>query len=518
MKHTLTLSFILLAGSAAMAQVPEDVMRLGYNSHSGTARNQAIGGAMGSLGGDITSNFVNPAGLGMYKVSEIVLTPGFTLANSKSIYRESNATSNNLNRFNIGASGFVSATSEPGRAFGTKVFSIAINRTANFNNSVYYKGGNNYSSISEQYAEEFSNSGVSINDVRNSPYLSLGTKMAVYTYLIDTATIGGQLQVIGRPEYLDSVVQENRMRTTGGISEIAIGFAGNRNDKFYIGGSIGIPIVKYERTLEFTESDPSNDVNNKFKYTRYEERLTTTGVGFNAKLGIIFKPVQQLRIGAAIHTPTLYGLKDKLWTKMVTDVEGLFHQTNPSDPGIDSITSDYYNGNQTPEYKFDMTSPWKFMVSGSYVFHEVEDVSQQRGFVTADLEWVTYGSTRFNPGDETDDETYFDNLNKTVKDYYKGALNIRLGGELKFNTFMVRAGFAHYGNPYTEDALKASRQIYSGGVGYRDKGIFIDLTYAHSIYKDIHFPYRLDPRFKQNTFAQNKSNIGQILLTLGLKI
>jgi hypothetical protein len=196
MKNTLTLSFLLLAGSTAFAQLPEDVIRMSYNSHSGTARNQAIGGAMGSLGGDITANFVNPAGLGMYKVSEIVFTPGFTLAQSKSTYRQSGATSDNLNRFNISAAGFVSATTEPGRQWGSKAFSIAINRTANFNNSVYYKGGNNYSSISEQYAEEFSNSGVSINDVRSSPYLSLGTKMAVYTYLIDTATIGGILQVI----------------------------------------------------------------------------------------------------------------------------------------------------------------------------------------------------------------------------------------------------------------------------------------------------------------------------------
>lgn len=494
-----------------MAQVPEDVMRMGFNAHSGTARNQAIGGAMGSLGGDITSTFVNPAGLGLYKVSEIVLTPGFTLARSKSDYRESNATSNNLSRFNVSTTGFVSATVDPGRKWGSRAFSIAINRTANFNNSVYYKGGNNYSSFSEAYAEEFSQSGIAIADALNSPLLSMGTKMAIYTYLIDTATVNGQVQVLGRPEYLDSVVQENRITTKGGITEIAIGFAGNNQDKFYIGGSIGVPIVKYERTLAFTESDATNDPNNYFKYARYEEKLRTTGVGLNAKLGIIFKPVQELRIGAAIHTPTLYGLRDKVWSKMVTDVENLF----PNKP-VDSVTSELFTGNQQPVYKFDMTSPWKFLISGSYVFHGVEDVAAQRGFITADAEWVTYGSSRFSPAEENDDESYFDNLNKVVKSYYKGALNLRIGGELKFNTFMVRAGYAHYGNPYEDDALKASRNIISAGVGYRDKGIFIDLTYAHSIYKDIHFPYRLED--KDNTFADIKSNIGQILLTVGFKV
>lgn len=518
MKNTLSIAFLLFAGSTAMAQLPDDVMRLHYTSPSGTARSQAIGGAMGSLGGDITSTFVNPAGLGMYKVSEIVVTPGFTMAKSTSNYWGSDATSKNLNRFNFSTSGFVSATNEPGRNWVSKAFSIAVSRTANFNNAIYYKGVNDYSSFSEQYAEEFSRSGVAINDVRSSPVLSIPTKMAIYTYLIDTATTPNGLEVLGKPEqYLDRVVQQNRITTKGGITEIALGFAGNNKDKFYLGGSVGIPIVKYERRLEFTESDPTNNKDNYFGFSRYEERLTTTGVGLNAKLGMIFKPIQQLRIGAAIHTPTIYGLRDKVWSKMVTDVEKLFQRTNPNDPGIDSITSDYYTGNQQPVYKFDMTSPWKFIVSGAYIFHGVEDVTAQRGFITADAEWVTYGSSRFSPAEENDDESYYDELNKTVKNLYKGALNLRVGGELKFNTFMVRGGYAHYGSPYDDNVLKASRSIISTGIGYRDKGIFVDLTYAHTIYKDVNFPYRLQDKEFQ-TYADTKSTIGQFLLTFGFKI
>ena len=46
------------------AQLPEDALRMSYIHPSGTAREQAIGGAMGSLGGDITANYINPAGLG----------------------------------------------------------------------------------------------------------------------------------------------------------------------------------------------------------------------------------------------------------------------------------------------------------------------------------------------------------------------------------------------------------------------------------------------------------------------
>jgi hypothetical protein len=510
MKNILAIALLLLTGTQIMAQIPEDVLRMSWQTPSGTARNQAIGGAAGSLGGEITSLYVNPAGLGFYKLGEIVLTPGFTLAKSKGNYRETDATSDNLSRFNISTSGFVSASTNSNSKWVSSAFSIAVSRTANFNNTVYYKGNNSYSSFSEQYAEELSRSGVDIEDYRYSPYLSLGTKSAIHTYLIDTVTINGKVQVVGRPEYLNSVNQENRITTRGGITELAVGFASNKEDKFYIGGSVGVPFVKYERRLAFTESDATNDDNNNFRFSRYEEKLTTSGVGLNAKLGVIFKPAQEMRFGLAIHTPTIYGLKDKLSTKMVTDVEKLF----PNDP-IDSVTSDYFG--QQPVYKYDLSTPWKFLVSGTYIINGVEDVTQQRGFITADVEYVTYGSSKFSPAeDNADDEAYYDDVNKAVKAAYKGALNFRVGAEVKFAPMMFRVGFAQYGNPYKDDAFSASRRSLSGGLGYRDKGVFIDLTYVHSIIKDVNFPYRLAD--KANTFADIKSRVGQILLTIGFKI
>ncbi|MFL5747517.1 MAG: OmpP1/FadL family transporter [Niastella sp.] len=510
MKYTLSIAFLTLIGSQAMSQLPEDVIRMSWNVPSGTARSQAIGGAIGSLGGEITSTFVNPAGLGFFKVSEIVLTPGFTIGHSDGDYRGSGVRSNNVNRFNMSTTGFVSATSDPGRQWVSKAFSIAVNRAANFNNNIYYKGNNDYSSGSEVYADEFSKSGVNLNDTYGSDKLSLPTKMAIYTYLIDTATIGGIKQIVGRPEYLNSINQENRISTKGGITEIAVGFAGNLQDKFYLGGSIGIPIVKYERRTEYKESDPTNDDNNNFNYYRYEEKLTTTGAGINLKLGAIFKPIEPLRIGLAVHTPTIYGLKDNVTSKMVTDHEKLI-----SGFPVDSVTSDYYA--ETPVSKYDFSSPWKFMVSGAYIINGVEDVSQQRGFITADIEYVTYGSSRFSAAEESDDNSYYSQVNSTVKQLYKSALNFRFGMEIKFNTIMGRLGFAHYGNPYENNPVKAGKTNVSAGLGYRNKGIFIDLTYVHSLTTDSNFPYRLPPP-QQNVYADVKSQIGQILLTLGFKV
>lgn len=513
MKNTITIAFLILIGQQAISQLPEDALRMSWNAPLGTARNQAIGGAMGSLGGEITSTFVNPAGLGFFKVSEFVISPGLTLAKSKGSYRETNTTSDNLTRFNINTTGFVIASNDQYSKWTSKAFSIAVTRTADFNSSVYYKGNNDYSSYSESFSEELSRSGVPISDVGNSPLLSMGTKMAVYTYLIDTARVNGQLQVVGRPEYLSSVNQENQITSKGGITELALGFAANMEDRIYIGGSIGVPIVSYERRTVFTESDPTNDRDNNFGFSRFEEKYTSSGAGLNAKLGVIFKPAQSMRFGVAIHTPTIYGLKDKLSYKMVTDVEKLF---GPGDPGVDSVTSDYYLGNQPALYKYDLVSPWKFLVSGSYVLHEVADVTQQRGFITADAEYVTYGGSRFSAAEETDDDSYFKSVNNAVKSAYKGAFNFRVGGELKFNIVMARLGFAYYGNPYRDAALKAHKMNVSGGLGYRNKGIFIDVTYVQSLNKDVNFPYRLSD--KANTFANVNGRNGNILLTVGFKL
>src|SRR4029077_15103277 len=106
MKHFFSLICIILSLQLS-AQIPEDALRLSWIAPSGTARQQAIGGAMGSLGGEITATFVNPAGIGYYKTSEVVFSPGFRFQTDKSDYRGTNTKGTSVSNFNIGASGFV---------------------------------------------------------------------------------------------------------------------------------------------------------------------------------------------------------------------------------------------------------------------------------------------------------------------------------------------------------------------------------------------------------------------------
>src|SRR5690349_1376230 len=122
MKNKLYLIFFLAVCQQSIAQLPEDAIRMSWVTPSGSARNQAIGGAMGSLGGEITTIFVNPAGLGLYKTNEIVLTPGISFLGNKGAYRGTDAKSDLFTRFNFGTSGIVWGFSDTYSKWKSKAF------------------------------------------------------------------------------------------------------------------------------------------------------------------------------------------------------------------------------------------------------------------------------------------------------------------------------------------------------------------------------------------------------------
>lgn len=536
MKKQVYTALFLACSLPALAQVPEDALRMGYTVPGGTARSQAIGGANGALGGDLSTLFTNPAGLGFYRTSEIVLSPMFGFYNGKGSFRGTDSKGESFNHFSMGTSGFVTGWSDRYSKWGSKAFAIGITQTANFNGLVHYKGVNDYSSYSENMANEFfnyykdqrdRNPGLSDADIIDNALdensLSLLTKMGLYTYLIDAVRDqNGVGTVFSRAEESAILNQEKTIKTTGGITEIALGMGANMEDKLYIGGSIGIPIVNYNRTSIYRESDINGKGNDEFDFSEYREEYSSKGVGFNAKLGLIYKPVSQLRLGLAINSPTFYGLRDKFSSTMTTNVDTLddIQTGNGGFTNEVSVASSVFYNNTDPSFKYNNTSPWRFIASGAWVFNAVEDVSKQQGFISADVEYVTYGGSRMHSADDYENESddqYFKDLNSVIKSEYKGAFNFRVGGEMKFNTLMTRLGFAHYGNPYEDGALKARRTNISGGLGYRDRGVFVDVTYVHSIYKDVNFPYRVDAP-TANTFAETTQTNGQVVLTVGIKL
>ena len=133
------------------------------------------------------------------------------------------------------------------------------------------------------------------------------------------------------------------------------------------------------------------------------------------------------------------------------------------------------------------------------------------------MEYVAHQSTKYDitEGGSQADKDYYTTVNDAISQRYKGVLNARFGGEMKFTTIYARAGVAYYGNPYKDDALKTNRTLLSGGIGYRNHGYFIDATYIYTIKKDTNVPYYLTDA--ANTYATGKNNVGNVMVTFGLK-
>lgn len=512
MKRYLPLIFSLTC-LAVYGQTPEDALRYGWYTQNGTARNMAIGGVMGSLGGEISANHINPAGIGLYKTRELVLSPGFMLNNNKLNYRGTD-TANKKNGFNYGTSGVVFGANARGKnpKWTSSAFALSVNQVANYNNRVQFSGKNNFSSFSEQYLEELIRDKADTNAALSN-YI-FGSSLAFRTYLIDTirgdaGTVAGYQSLVpissGVNQYYDAI-------TSGGYHEVALGFAGNMEDKLYLGGSVNFPIISYKRNLTYSETDLTTDPNNQFQSFQYDETFSSTGFGIGAKLGIIYKPQEFWRIGFAFHTPQIISFRDKISSSIYANTE--------SYAGARTETSDALNSGDPGIRKYNMITPWRALVSASYVFREINDTRRQRAFISADLEYVNYRGARFMANNENENDLglqdYYDMINNTIKDVYKPNINFRIGGELKFHTVMFRLGGAYYGSPYNDDNIKANRYVASGGLGYRDHGFFVDVTYAHTFINDAQFAYRLND--KPNTFAEQGGSRGNVVLTLGFKL
>jgi hypothetical protein len=496
------------------AQEPTDALRYAWNTPGATARIQAVGGAMGSLGGDITATFVNPAGLAFYRTGDFVLTPQFRWGRTRANYlgREEKETNQ---RFNFGTSGFVwgEATGGRNRANNSFAASIAYTRTADFNSRFQYRGVNTSSSFSQRFLDEIGN--IKDGNAVASGFPT-GTSQAFNTFWVDT--VGGstngnfQFQSRSLPLLSTGLLQQQTVETSGGMHEVALGLAGNFNNKWMLGATIGIPFIVYNRNAEFVEADATTNANNKFDYGLLRENFQTRGVGINIKLGAIYKPQEFWRIGLAFHTPSLLRLTDTYDYTVITDTEGYRDEQKQTTKDI--------TGAESAQFKYMIFTPYRVIGSISYVLREIEDVTKQRGFITADVEYVNYAATSFTTHDEVNntesDKQYLRSLNQAIDKAYKGAFNFRAGAELKFTTIMFRLGAAYYGNPYRDIKGENGERInLSGGLGYRNKGFFIDLTYVHALNRDVHFAYRLNNG--NYSGADLRNTTGNAIATIGWK-
>ncbi|HRP17773.1 MAG TPA: hypothetical protein PL128_07230, partial [Ginsengibacter sp.] len=322
MKRIIASLAVLFILPSAYCQDATDALRYSYmTGQGGTARNQSLGGAGVSLGGEFTNLFINPAGLGYFKTGDIVISPAYRYNSNESKYLTNMATAQS-SKMTIGTSGILFSNPRNYGKIRSVTVGLGVNRLADFNNEIAYRGVNTLSSYSEKFLEELINNQVTDPNKAAQDY-PFGTSMAFNTYLVDTVLdSNGDLigyRSLANPAF--GLAQSMSVQTTGRMTEASVGIGVNLSDKWYFGGSIGIPFLKYNRESRYKEEDDGNHIS-YFNYFTASETLNTEGVGINAKLGIIFQPIDKVRFGFAFHSPTYFQLTDNYNMTIVTDLEG----------------------------------------------------------------------------------------------------------------------------------------------------------------------------------------------------
>jgi hypothetical protein len=504
-RRTLLFAALLISATGftwlASAQDESDALRYSLLSPQGTARSIGFGGALGAIGGDFSSLSVNPAGIGVYRTSEFTVTPSLKLSSSNSTYTGA-AMDDNATRFNINNFGVVFTNALQGRRYKNSKwksasFGIGVSRSADFTGNYVYSGYNNTSSASEVFLAD----AIAYPD----DYENLATfaGLGYGAYLLDYIDTIGYYKT---PNFETGLNQMRSVEQRGGITDVNISFGGNYEEKLMLGATIGIASLRYFRDITLREEDASGDPDNDFNYFEYKESLKTTGAGINLKIGFIYNITSNFRAGAALHTPTFFGMTDIQNRSVTSHTEG-FKAYLGDDPNpltrVDAPTN---------EYQYSMITPWRAVLSAATIIGK-------RGFISLDYEFVDYSSARFSFDDL--DSYYEQEVNNGIRTMYRGASNLRLGGEVRFDIIMLRAGFGYYGNPYRTAAMGSERLSYSAGIGFRFDNVFIDLGFNHTSATATEQPYVVIYPEPVGVIgvptATIKNSFNNIALTTGIK-
>ena len=128
-----TAIFLLILSINAFSQNEVDALRYSQNFNGGTARYVGMGGALGAVGGDLSTTYNNPAGLGVYRSSQFTFTPNLVFNSTSSAYID--RTSNDFRtNFNVNNIGFVSSMVKKDNNSGLVAvnWGFSYNRTNNY--------------------------------------------------------------------------------------------------------------------------------------------------------------------------------------------------------------------------------------------------------------------------------------------------------------------------------------------------------------------------------------------------
>ncbi len=494
MRKLYTVVVFVFSATFLFAQNMSDVVRWSLHKPGGTARTFGVAGSFGAMGGDFGVMNINPAGLGEYAKGEFMFTPSINITDSESFLTADNQSkiTTDKSTFKIDNIGLVISRNTAGSNWTHSNWAFGFNKISNLNRNFQFEGST-VGSITEEFAE-YAN-GKSLDDLDNFRAYPAYNVGAIYD------ANGDNFYETDLQEFPNKTVNKTQIVDQEGyINELTFGWGGKYMNKLNLGLSMGIPFIRFEETKIYEEDDPGNEFA-FFDDLTFTEYLNTSGVGVNFKAGFNYEFSKLFRLGAAIHSPTWYTLNDDYYTNLeyafTDDGQKRFEHRSPDG-----------------SFEYEITSPWKVIGSIGSV-HKI--APKIYGFINADIEWLDYSESSIDLTEHSsspDDAKLSTEINNDINLFLGQSLNIRLGAELAYQKFRVRAGFESSQSPY--NAEDDRNNAYAFGLGIRENKFFIDFGMRFDEYKEGYMPYTVLTE-ERNPLVNIESVTKRFLLTVGFK-
>lgn len=462
-----------------------------------------MAGAFGALGGDITTLSQNPAGIGVYRNSDIAATIDFSNQVS-TVNTAGNNYSDNKFKFSCNNFGFVWTVRFNQDALKNLNFGFAYNKQKSFDRSYRTRysnimGANSLSGYIAKMSEGYTESALKSDYAYdNNPWLNV---LGYQSYLINPKTSDTWSSIIGSGSLASGDLY---VREKGSIDEYNFNIGGNIYDVFYWGVGVTVTDFSYDLQSGYGENfidgympDENGIISapNADGWYLMQNLLHTNGSGIKANLGVIMRATNNFRLGFAFHTPNYYKMTD-------TYVASVRYNLNDGNKTYDDVA-------ETPNgsYSYEFQSPWRMIASAAYVFG-------QNGILSFDYEYTAGNSMMF------DDEYSIDMFYKTnseISEMVSPTHTFKIGGEYRISPqFSARLGYAYQTSPVkseyrsgheiptagtmTSFTLDQASNYFSVGLGYRFSNVYIDLAYMHRYRRSELFPFSPLPSGIENNF------------------
>jgi hypothetical protein len=485
MKRITLIYFIILSSAIIKGQGFDEAVRFSQNFAGGTARYTSMGGAFGALGGDISVLSTNPAGIAVFQDGALTFTPAYNKNLAKTRYNGTNRDEFDYD-FSIDNLGLVTAIKTKNKRLVNINFGFGFNRLADFSSNQIFEGINPESRLVDYFLDQAEGN----HPYDLDPYVE-GLAYQGYVIDIDTNALPNFKYYTDMPP-ANETYQKRITETSGRINEWDFTFGANFAHTLYFGATFGIQSVFYEEMFNHSESDHTYGDELLFDYYRFN---SYRGTGYNFKFGFIYKPIQMIRIGGAIHSPTIINFEHEYDANLYS----IFAEPSNLYP-VDE-NGNYYD---IGLYDYKMVTPLKAIGSIGFQFKKLL-------LLSLDYEYIDYSQIRYR---EDIDMNEMDQVNILLSEYLKPAGNIKAGAELRLGDFSFRGGFANYGSPYGENDYNKDARHYSisSGIGLRVNAFFFDLSYRYSVREELIRAYDYF-----DSFVDADYRISKITATVGFR-